>query len=235
MIYPSIDLMNGKAVQLVQGRQENKKLELDHVFELAQTFSALGSINVIDLDAAMGLGTNEELIGRLAAVFSIRVGGGIRSISKARNYIEAGAQKIIIGSAAFASDGINVPFLEELNKAVDKSRIIVALDSYEKVIVTGGWKEKTSLDAVNVIRSLEKYCGEFLYTQVDKEGMMEGTDCERILALRALTSNAIAAAGGISSIEEIKFLGAHGISSVLGMALYTGKLSFEALLELKSC
>jgi phosphoribosylformimino-5-aminoimidazole carboxamide ribotide isomerase len=231
MIYPSIDLMDGKAVQLVQGKKENKKLEVEDVFSLAETFSQLGEINVIDLGAVLGLGHHQDLICQLATQFPIRVGGGIRSVNQAKIYIDAGAKKIIIGSAAFSKDGINTAFLIELNRHIKRDQVMIALDSYQNAIVTKGWTETTNLSAPNVIQSLEPFCDEFLYTQVDKEGLMQGTDIQRLLMLKSLTKNQIAAAGGISNIEEIKILQSHGISSILGMALYTGKIPFDALLQ----
>lgn len=231
MIYPSIDLMNGKAVQLVQGKKENKKIEIADVFSLADKFSKLGEINVIDLDAALGFGDHENLICQLAARYPIRVGGGIRSLAQAKKYCDAGAKKIIIGSSAFLKNQINDPFLRLLNNEIDKQQIMIAVDSYEKAIVKSGWTEPTTLEAETVMPSLEKYCGEFLYTQVDKEGLMQGTNVERMIAIKALTKNGLAAAGGISTMEEIQRLNSHGISCVLGMALYTEKITFDALLQ----
>lgn len=234
MIIPSIDLMDGKAVQLVQGKKENKKLEVPDVAALAAKLAQLGDINVIDLDAAFGSGTNKALICQLAQRFPICAGGGIRTIESAEDYLQAGVQKVIIGSAAFRKEGVNTAFLDILKAQCGKDNIIIALDSFEKSIVKSGWTEKTLLSASEVINSLEPYCRGFLYTQVDREGLMGGTDINRAIELRKLTKNTFAAAGGISSIEEIKSLWAHGISSVLGMALYTGRLPFEALIELKS-
>jgi phosphoribosylformimino-5-aminoimidazole carboxamide ribotide isomerase len=233
MIYPSIDLMNGKAVQLVQGNKEKKKIEIEDVFFLAERFSQLGEINVIDLDAALELGSNKELIFKLAARFPIRVGGGIRSPEMAKAYIDSGAKKIIVGSSAFFRDSINFSFLDQLNQSINKKQIMIALDSYKEAIVKSGWTETTMLNAGTIIKSLQDYCEEFLYTQVDKEGLMQGTDLQRLIDIKALTKNALAAAGGICSIEEIQALRSHGISSVLGMALYTGKLSFDDLLQLR--
>jgi phosphoribosylformimino-5-aminoimidazole carboxamide ribotide isomerase len=229
MIYPSIDLMSGKAVQLVQGKKENKKIEIADVFSLAETFAPIGDINVIDLDAALGLGSNRLLIQQLATRFRIRVGGGIRSLAQAEEYLAAGARKIMIGSAAFLKDKIHTSFLDSMNQNIGKQYVIIALDSYETAIVKSGWTEKTSLSAADVIPSLELYCEEFLYTQVDREGLMGGTNFSRAIQLGALTGNAFAVAGGIASIQEIESLWAHKISSVLGMALYTGKIPLKCL------
>ena len=219
MIYPSIDLMKGKAVQLVQGRPDCKKLEIDDVLSLALKLSKIGSINVIDLDAALDQGSNQELIKMLAKDYRIRVGGGIRNLELAQEYIIAGAEKIIIGSQAF-----DFAFLEELKSLVGADKIIIALDSFGDEIVIRGWTQKTTIKTEEMVSRWEPYCSEFLYTQVEKEGLMKGPDFERIKRLRKLTSHTLTAAGGISNMEEIAALEKLQINSVLGMALYTGKI-----------
>lgn len=225
MIYCSIDLMDGKAVQLVQGKAENKKLELTDVKGLALKFSKIGPINVIDLDAAMEQGDNSEIIFGLAKQFQIRVGGGIRTIERAQEYIREGAQKIIIGSKA-----TDRHFLEQLSLVVPKEKVIIALDAFKDEIVIRGWKEKTDMRPEDIIQLLEPYCSEFLCTQVEREGLMKGPDFERLKCLRKLTVHPLTAAGGISSLEEIASLNHEDIGSVLGMALYTGKIDFTELL-----
>jgi len=227
MIYCSIDLMDGKAVQLVQGKIENKKLERVDVFELALKFSKIGTINVIDLDATLEKGDNHKLILQLAKQFPIRVGGGIRTIERAQEYITAGAQKIIIGSKALDFD-----FMQMLLKVVPKEKIMIALDSFKDEIVVRGWQETTAMRPEDKIKSLEPYCSEFLYTQVEREGMMAGPDFERLEGLRRLTHYPLVAAGGISTLEEIMRLESKNISSVLGMALYTGKINYDDLYQL---
>jgi len=225
MIYCSIDLMDGKAVQLVQGKADNKKLEIADIRTLALKFAQIGPINVIDLDAALGRGDNRDAICRLAGEFPIRVGGGIRSIERALEYIAAGAEKIIIGSKAL--DRI---FLESLLAVVPKEKIIIAIDSMKDEIVISGWTEQTRIRTEEMIPILEPFCSEFLYTQVEKEGLMKGPDFDRLKKLRKLTTHPLIAAGGISSIEEIAALEEENICSVLGMALYTGKIDFDDLL-----
>jgi phosphoribosyl-ATP pyrophosphohydrolase/phosphoribosyl-AMP cyclohydrolase len=226
MIYCSIDLMGGKGVQLVQGKAEKKKLEVTDVMGLALRFSKIGPINVIDLDAALEQGDNTEIILSLAKQFPIRVGGGIGTVGRAQRYIEAGVQKIIIGSKA-----LDPVFMEQLLQIIPRDKIIIALDSFKDEIVIRGWKEKTQVSPEEVIQSLEPYCSEFLYTQVEREGLMKGPDFERLKKLRRLTSHPLVAAGGISSLDEIAMLEADNISSVLGMALYTGKINYTELLK----
>ena len=229
MIYCSIDLIDGKAVQLVQGKVENKKLEISDIMELALKFSKIGPINVIDLDAALEQGDNREIILNLAKQFPIRVGGGIRTVEVAKGYVDAGVEKIIIGSKAF-----DRAFLQQLLKSVPREKVIIALDSFGDEIVIRGWKENTQVRPEDVIRILEPYCSEFLYTQVEREGLMEGPDFERLKKLRTLTNYPLIAAGGISSIEQIAALERENISSVLGMALYTGKIDYRELLSLSN-
>lgn len=223
MIYCSIDLMQGKAVQLEQGK--TKKLEESDVQALAAKFSKIGPINVIDLDAAMEQGDHRALIVSMAKQYPIRVGGGIRTIERAQEYIEAGVQKIILGSKA-----LDKTFLEQLIEILPREKIILALDAFKDQIVVRGWQQTTDARPEELIQRLEPYCSEFLYTQVEREGLMKGPDFERLRKLRKLTKYPLIAAGGISSLEEIAELQKEGIDSVLGMALYTGKINFDSLM-----
>ena len=227
MIIPCIDLMEGKVVQLVQGRE--KALEGDSPDEMLRKFAPFAEIQVIDLDAAMGRGANDALVEYLAARAACRVGGGVRTIERARRLVGQGARKVIVGTAAFTDQGPNRGFLEMLGRAIGRERIILALDSKAGRIVIKGWQESTDLLAEQVIPQLEPYCSGFLCTYVDKEGMMEGTDLDWFRRLRALTDLEITAAGGITTIEEIRELDRLGIHAALGMALYTGRLSLQTL------
>ena len=222
MVIPCIDLMGGKVVQLIQGRE--KALEGDAPLVMLEKFAAFPEIQVIDLDQAMGKGSNDAVVRDLAARATTRVGGGVRSVERARNLVDAGASKVIIGTAAFSSAGVNEGFLAELAEAVGPERILPALDSKGGRIVVKGWREATSLTAEQVIRQIEPYCGGFLCTYVDKEGMLEGTDLDWFRRLREATSHEITAAGGITTIEEIRELTRLNIHAALGMAIYTGKL-----------
>ncbi len=226
MIFPSIDLMNGKVVQLVQGKKENKKIEIEDVLSVARKFSKY-TIQLIDLDAAMGKGDNLRIVKILCRQFKCRVGGGIRDIDKAKEIIKAGAEKIIIGSSAFKEGKVDIVFLKLLNKFIGKDKIIIAIDSREGKIVIKGWKESTNINTLKAVKDLEPYCDEFLYTYVDKEGMMQGTDFSTLRNLKQITNNEITAAGGISSLDEIKRLERLKVNSVLGMALYKGKIKLS--------
>jgi phosphoribosylformimino-5-aminoimidazole carboxamide ribotide isomerase len=227
MIFPCIDLMDGKVVQLVQGRE--KALEADAPLEMLRRFSAFPEIQVIDLNAAMGTGSNGELVRLMAAHARARVGGGVRSVNRAKSLVEQGAHKVIVGTAAFSAGSINEPFLAELAAAIGSERLVVALDSKDGRIVVKGWREATRLTAEEVLVTLEPYCSGFLCTYVDKEGMMQGTDLEWFRRLRAATNLEITAAGGITTLEEVRALLAMDVHAALGMAIYTGRLRLEDL------
>ena len=224
MIFPCIDLMGGKVVQLIQGRE--KALEADSPEEMLQKFAAFPQIQVIDLDAAMGKGSNDGLVRMLASRAVTRVGGGVRSVERARGLVEQGAHKVIVGTAAFTGAGGlgAAEFLAALRAAIGRDRILIALDSKAGRIVVKGWQESTDLTAEEVLHSLEPYCAGFLCTYVDKEGMMQGTDLDWFRRLRAATSCELTAAGGISTLEEVRTLLAMNVHAALGMAIYTGRL-----------
>jgi phosphoribosylformimino-5-aminoimidazole carboxamide ribotide isomerase len=224
MIFPCIDLMGGKVVQLVQGR--DKALEGDPPLEMLHKFAAFPEIQVIDLDAAMGKGENTALVEVLASRARCRVGGGVRTPERARRLMDQGAHRVIVGTAAFS------PVLEQIAAAVGPGRILVALDSKGGKVVVKGWQEATEFTAEQVIQRLEPYCGGFLCTYVDKEGMLQGTDLDWFRRLRAATRHEITAAGGIATMGEIRELAALGIHSALGMAIYTGRLDLKELAEL---
>jgi phosphoribosylformimino-5-aminoimidazole carboxamide ribotide isomerase len=230
MIFPCIDLMDGKVVQLVQGRE--KALEADSPEEMLRRFGAFPEIQVIDLDAAMGRGSNDGLVRLLASKAAIRAGGGVRTAERARALVEQGARKVIVGTAAFTRDGINEPLLAEFRDAVGRDRLLVAVDSKEGRIVVKGWQEATALTAEAVLRSLEPYCSGFLCTYVDKEGMMQGTDLDWFRRLRAATSLELTAAGGITTLDDVRALLAMGVHAALGMAVYTGRIRLEDLAAL---
>jgi len=222
VIIPCIDLMGGKVVQLVQGR--DKALEGGTPLEMLARFAAFPEIQVIDLDAAKGQGSNDDLVELVAARAKARVGGGVRSAARARKLIEQGAHRVIVGTAAFQRE-----VLREIVDAVGVERLIIALDSKGGKVVVKGWEEATQFTAEDVIREMEPFCSGFLCTYVDKEGLMQGTDLEWFRRLRAATGHELTAAGGITTVEEVRALKGMGIHSALGMAIYTGRLSLEDL------
>jgi phosphoribosylformimino-5-aminoimidazole carboxamide ribotide isomerase len=227
MIIPCIDLMGGKVVQLVQGRE--KALEADSPEEMLRRFAAFPQIQVIDLDAAIGSGANDELVKLVASKAITRVGGGVRTVERAQTLLQQGAFKVIVGTSAFTKDGPNHAFLEALADAIGRDRIVLALDSKGGKIVVKGWRESTDLRAEDVVRQLEPYCSGFLCTYVDKEGMMQGTDLNWFRRLREATSHEITAAGGITEISDIEALAGMKIHAAVGMAIYTGHLDLKQL------
>ena len=227
MILPCIDLMDGKVVQLIQGRE--KALEADSPEEMLRRFAAFPQIQVIDLDAAMGRGANDELVEMLAAKAVTRVGGGVRTVARAQALLSQGAFRIIVGTSALTAEGPNHVFLQSLVDTIGRERIVLALDSKDGHIVVKGWQEATRFTAEEVIHQLEPYCAGFLCTYVDKEGMMQGTDLDWFRRLRAATDLEITAAGGITTVEDIRALAAMDIHAAVGMAIYTGRLDLKEL------
>ncbi|MCD7879447.1 MAG: bifunctional phosphoribosyl-AMP cyclohydrolase/phosphoribosyl-ATP diphosphatase HisIE [Candidatus Gastranaerophilales bacterium] len=215
MIIPSIDLMNGKAVQLKQGKE--KVLEKENVMELAEYYSRFGEISVIDLDAAMNKGNNEDLIKEICKIAHCRVGGGIRDVEKAKSILANGAKQIIIGTAAD----------EQLLSKLPKDKVLVAIDSKKGKITIEGWTSQINASPEDYVKRFDNFCSGYLYTIVDKEGLMKGTDIEAIKKIRSITNKTLIAAGGISTIDEIKTLVKMNVSTQLGMCIYTGAVNLE--------
>jgi phosphoribosylformimino-5-aminoimidazole carboxamide ribonucleotide (ProFAR) isomerase len=211
----------------VQGRE--KALDGERPEVMLEKFAAFPQIQVIDLDAAMGRGANDGLVEMLASKAVIRAGGGVRTVERAQTLLRQGAYRVIVGTSAFGPDGPNVGFLESLASVVGPDRVVLALDSKGGRIVVKGWQEATRFTAEEVIHQLEPYCGGFLCTYVDKEGMMQGTDLGWFGRLRAATEHEITAAGGITTLEDIRALEALRIHSAVGMAIYTGRLDLAEL------
>jgi phosphoribosylformimino-5-aminoimidazole carboxamide ribotide isomerase len=230
MILPCIDLMEGKVVQLVQGR--DKALEGDAPLEMLEKFAAFPEIQVIDLDAAIGGGSNDALVKLLASRAACRVGGGVRTVERARALVEQGAHKVIVGTAAFTNSGVNAELLGAMAQEIGRDRLLIAVDSKGGRIVIKGWREATELTAEQALQSLEPYCSGFLCTYVDKEGMLQGTDLDWFRRLRAATKLELTAAGGITTMAEVRALLDMNIHAALGMAVYTGRLELGELAKL---
>ncbi len=225
MIIPCIDLQGGKAVQLVRGRK--LALSVDDVLGLLERYRDYPVLHVIDLDAAIGTDSNGRWIKILCsrAKMKIRVGGGIRSVARAEKILSWGAEKIIVGSAAFRDGQIAHDFLRELRARVGRKNVILALDTARGRIVVRGWRERLKWRPADVIPQLEPYCYGFLCTFVDNEGTMKGTDLAWFRRLRRITKKPITAAGGIRSLREVRALEKIGMHAAVGMALYLSKLS----------
>ncbi len=218
MIIPCIDLMAGKVVQLVQGRE--KFLELPDPLAVLEKFAAYPQIQVIDLDGALGRGDHSDIIAELCQRKPCRVGGGIRTVEKAVQAVQAGAYKVIVGSSAFTSGGINAAFLRTLLAAVPREKLMIAVDCLGDRVAIRGWRETLPLTSAQALAQLEPYCSEFLCTYIDAEGKLQGTNLAWFRSLRSVTELPITAAGGITTDEEINALEEMGMNAALGMAIY---------------
>jgi phosphoribosylformimino-5-aminoimidazole carboxamide ribotide isomerase len=220
VLIPSIDLMGGKIVQLVQGRE--KALEFDDPTEWVNRFSKYPLVQLIDLDAAIGQGSNHDLLRKLARQIPCQVGGGIRSVEAAHATLNLGARRVICGSALIADGAINVDFARTAAEEIGADKLVFAADCLGGRVAIKGWRETTSITALHLIRTLDPYCAAFLYTHIDTEGSLQGFPVDAIRPLRAATSRQLIAAGGIRGHEEVNALDAIGVDSVVGMAIYQG-------------
>ncbi|MGB2717543.1 MAG: 1-(5-phosphoribosyl)-5-[(5-phosphoribosylamino)methylideneamino] imidazole-4-carboxamide isomerase [Vicinamibacterales bacterium] len=222
MLIPSIDLQRGRIVQLVQG--EALALATDAIEEWIERCTGWPKVQLIDLDAAKGEGTNRELVARICSRLPCRVGGGIRSVERARETLDLGATHVILSSALFRANAVDAEFARRIADAIGRDRIIAAVDSKGGRVVIHGWRTALPLTAFDAIRELEPFVGAFLYTHVDREGLLQGADIDVFRRIREATSRDVIAAGGITTLEEIAQLDRLGIDAVVGMALYTGRL-----------
>jgi phosphoribosylformimino-5-aminoimidazole carboxamide ribotide isomerase len=225
VLIPSIDLQDGHVVQLVQG--ERLAIEAPDPEPWIAKFSGFSRVQLIDLDAARGRGDNAALVQSICRRLPCRVGGGIRTIDRARAVLALGAHAVIAGSALFRDGVVDAAFARALAEAVGVDRVIAAVDSKGGHVVIHGWRTALPLTAVDAVRALEPFCAEFLYTHVDNEGLMGGTDLKAIMAVREATSRRVTAAGGITTWDEINQLDAAGVDAVVGMAIYTGQLPLD--------
>jgi phosphoribosylformimino-5-aminoimidazole carboxamide ribotide isomerase len=226
MLIPSIDLSAGRIVQLVQG--ERLAVASDDIDGWIARFAGCATVQLIDLDAAKGEGRNDALVARIAAALPCRVGGGIRTADRVRDVLDLGAEAAILGSALFREGGVNVRFAAAVSEAVGPARLIAAVDSRGGQVVIHGWRTPAGVTAVEAVTALEPFVDEFLYTHVDREGLMQGTDMRAVRAVRAATRKRLTAAGGITTMAEVDALDRMGVDAVVGMAIYTGRLDLPA-------
>jgi phosphoribosylformimino-5-aminoimidazole carboxamide ribotide isomerase len=224
MLIPSIDLMGGKIVQLVQG--EKKAFEFDNFDYWIGRFSKYPLVQLIDLDAARGTGNNGSLVHQIVQRLNCQVGGGIRTLKNAQETLEAGAHRVIVGSSLFKDGKINTEFAATLMNALGPAALVFALDSRGGRVAINGWRLETVLTPFDMIRALEPFCETFLYTHIDTEGLMVGIPMETVNAIRQATSRRLIVAGGITTQEEVDRLKELGIDAVVGMALYSCRISF---------
>lgn len=235
MVIASIDLKDGKVVQLRQGK--DLVLERDDPESLIAEFDRYGEVAVIDLDQALrnvksdGTTANTSILKALLRRGNVRVGGGIRDAKRAKELVSLGAEKVIVGSAAFTladgSPGINEDFLKAFSGAVGRDRVIVSVDARDGKIAVKGWTESAGIDVVEGARAVEPYCSELLFTCVEREGTMTGIDMGLVKRLREAVKCRLVVAGGVSTLDEVVELERLGCDVQLGMALYTGKVALK--------
>ncbi len=223
MLIPSIDLMGGKIVQLVQGHK--KALEFDNFEEWITRFSLFPLVQLIDLDAAMGRESNAGLIEFFVKRLPCQVGGGIRSIESARTILDAGAKRVILGSSLIQNGVVNVAFAKRLSAEFGPEKLVFAIDARGGKVAIRGWREVTAISPLQMIQALDAFCCSFLYTHIETEGLMAGLPLEPVRELRRATTRQLIAAGGITTQEEIEQLQHMGVDAVVGMALYAGGLT----------
>jgi len=227
MLIPSIDLLGGRIVQLVQG--EKLRLAFDDFEYWIEKFARYPLVQLIDLDAAMRQGDNSALVEKVAKRLPCQAGGGIHSIERAQHLLDAGARRVIIGSALFSEHqggaAVNAAFASELADAVGREHVVAGIDTKNGRIAVKGWKAQVSLTPDEAIPQLEPYCAAFLYTHVDGEGLLQGFPIGVAARLRKLTSRQLIVAGGIRTQEEIGALDSIGADAVVGMAIYTEMLA----------
>jgi phosphoribosyl-ATP pyrophosphohydrolase/phosphoribosyl-AMP cyclohydrolase len=214
MIIPSIDLLGGQTVQLIGGTEH--ALDAGDPRPIAQRFGLAGEIAVVDLDAALGRGSNAALVRDLLPIARCRVGGGIRDVHSAIEWLDAGAAQIVLGTAA----------TPEVLRELPKQRVIAALDARDGEVVVKGWQEGTGESILDRMRRLEGMVGGFLITFVEREGRLGGTRLDLVPELvKAAGAARVTIAGGITTASDVAALDALGADAQVGMALYTNRLN----------
>jgi phosphoribosylformimino-5-aminoimidazole carboxamide ribotide isomerase len=226
MLIPSIDLMGGKIVQLVQG--ERKALEFDDFEEWIVRFSSFPLIQLIDLDAAIGTGNNWDLVREFARRLPCQVGGGVRSIHTAEQMLSLGAQRVILGSSLIRDGHPDIVFAGEIARAVGPEKLVFAIDSKHGRVAIHGWRQLTAITPLEMIAALDRWCSAFLYTNIDTEGLMQGIPLDTVRQLRASTMKQLIVAGGVASSEQVDELDALRIDAVVGMAIYTRRIKLSS-------
>jgi len=226
MLIPSIDLMGGKIVQLVQG--ERKVLEFEDFEEWIARFSSFPLIQLIDLDAALGTGHNRDLVREFARRLPCQVGGGVRSIETTQQMLSIGARRVILGSSLIRDSQPDIVFAKELARAAGQEKLVFAIDSKQGRVAIKGWRQLTPIAPLEMIAALDSWCDAFLYTHIDTEGLMQGIPLDIVRQLRASTGKQLIVAGGIANSAQIDELDALGIDAVVGMAIYTGRIRLSS-------
>jgi phosphoribosylformimino-5-aminoimidazole carboxamide ribotide isomerase len=223
MLIPSIDLQNGRVVQLIQG--DRLAITTDDLDGWIARFSSFPVVQLIDLDAAMGRGDNDALIRHVCGRLPCQVGGGVRTVDRAQSLLKAGAARVILGSSLFGPEGVLLDEARQFSDAIGAERLVAAVDSRNGFVTIHGWKTMTTVTAVEAVEALSPFVGAFLYTHVDTEGTMSGLNLDAVMAVSAATNRKIIAAGGIRAMTEVDHLDGLGIDAVVGMAIYTGAIA----------
>ncbi len=222
MLIPSIDLMGGRIVQLVQG--EKLKLTFDDFDYWIERFSKYPLVQLIDLDAAMRKGDNRALIEMVCKRLPCQVGGGLRTAEDGQRLLDAGAKRVIYGSRLFKAQGVDKAFATSLKKALGEDALCFSVDTKKGRVAVKAWTDSVDLTPEEAITWLEDYCSAFLYTHVDTEGTMQGFPLNVAAVLRATTARQLIIAGGIKARAEVDALDAMGVDAVAGMAVYSGAM-----------
>lgn len=222
MLIPSIDLQGGRVVQLVQG--ERLALASDDLDGWIDRFRFFPIVQLIDLDRAMGTGSNDDLVSRVCRELPCQVGGGVRSVRRAESLIAAGARRVIVGSALFTPTGVDLDAAGAFHDAMGRDAVIAAVDARGGHVAIHGWKTLLPVKPAEAVAALSPFVGGFLYTHVDTEGTLAGLPLGAVLEMRRATDRLVIAAGGIRSVAEIEQLDRLGIDAVVGMAVYTGAI-----------
>ncbi len=222
MLIPSIDLMAGKIVQLIGG--EKKALEFDDFEPWMQRFEKFPLVNLVDLDAVFKQGSNRELVNQITKRIKCQVGGGIRTTEDALKVLDAGAHRVVLGSAAFKDGKVNQDFVNAMCDAVGRKRLVFAVDSRHGRVAIDGWRTVLDLTAEDAMKELDPYCYAYVYTHIDIEGSMVGFPTTIARDLRAATKRQVIVAGGIKTMEQVAELDAMEIDSIVGMAIYSGAM-----------
>lgn len=220
VLIPSIDLQGGRIVQLVQG--ERLAVESHDIDGWIDKFRRFSVVQLIDLDAAKGDGSNRDLVRDICGRLPCQVGGGIRTGDDAMAMLDAGARRVIVGSALFTRTGVDRDAAAAISQATGAERLIAAVDSRRGRVAVHGWKTTLDLAAADAMVSLEPYVGAFLATLIDGEGRLGGLDLDAAMTLRRATTRPLIVAGGVRSLAEVDQLDALGMDAVVGMAIYTG-------------
>lgn len=223
MLIPSIDLMGGRIVQLERG--EELRLAFDDFEYWIARFANYPLVQLIDLDAAKRVGDNRALVAQIAKRLPVQVGGGVRTTEQAQSLLDAGARRVIFGSVLFRDDGVDTAAAQAIAAGIGPQHFVAGIDTRGGRIAVRGWREQVEVTPAQAIAALEPFCGAFLYTHVDTEGMMRGFPMETARTLRALTQRQLIVAGGIRAQAEIDELDAMGVDAVAGMAVYSGLLA----------